>query len=83
MFVDIQTPVMHGFLFISELQESPETFDIPIVTVSAIDISDVRTRGEALGVKAILRKPWEQWELDLAIEQTRVPLKLEWEIPSI
>jgi len=51
MFVDIQTPVMHGFLFISELQESPETFDIPIVTVSAIDISDVRTRGEALGVK--------------------------------
>ncbi len=83
IFVDIQMPVMDGFLFISELQESPDTFDIPVVIVSAIGIPDVRARGEALGVKAILRKPWEQWELDLAIEQTRMQLKLEWEIPSL
>jgi len=82
IFVDIQMPVMDGFLFISELQESPDTFDILVVIVSAIGIPDVRARGEALGVKAILRKPWEQWELDLAIEQTRMQLKLEWEIPS-
>ncbi len=83
IFVDIQMPVMDGFLFISELQENPDSFDIPVVIVSAIDIPEVRKRGEALGVKAILTKPWQQWELDLAIEQTRMQLKLEWEIPSI
>ena len=83
IFVDIQMPVMDGFLLISELQEDPETFDIPIVVVTAINIPEVKERAAALNVDNVLAKPWEQWELDLVIEQTQTQLKLEWEIPAL
>ncbi len=75
-------PVMDGFLFISELQEHPDTFEIPIVVVTAIDLPEVKERADALGVKLILNKPWVQHELDLVIVQAAIQLNLEWEIPT-
>lgn len=83
IFVDIQMPVMDGFLFISELQENPETFEIPIVVVTAINLPEVKTRAAELGVTNVLAKPWSLWELDLVIDQTQTQLKLEWEIPAL
>ncbi len=82
IFVDINMPVMDGFLFISELQENPETFEIPIVVVTAIDIPEVRARAEALGVKLVLTKPWVQHDLDLVIAQSEIQSSLDWEIPA-
>ena len=82
IFVDVNMPVMNGFLFISELQENPETFEIPIVLVTAIDIPEVTARAEALGVKLVLTKPWVQHDLDLVIAQAEIQLSLDWEIPA-
>jgi two-component system alkaline phosphatase synthesis response regulator PhoP len=36
MFVDIMMPIMDGIELISELQENPDTSDIPIVLVTAV-----------------------------------------------
>ena len=82
IFVDVNMPVMDGFLFISELQENPETFEIPVVVVTAIDIPEVTARAEALGVKLVLSKPWIQHDLDLVIAQAEIQLSLDWEIPA-
>ena len=82
IFVDFNMPVMDGFLFISELQQHPETFEIPIVVVTAIDLPEVKERADALGVKLVLSKPWVQHELDLLIVQAAIQLNLEWEIPA-
>ena len=82
IFVDVNMPVMDGFLFISELQENPETFEIPVVVVTAIDIPEVMARAEALGVKLVLSKPWIQHDLDLVIAQAEIQLSLDWEIPA-
>ena len=82
IFVDVNMPVMDGFLFISELQENPETFEIPVVVVTAIDIPEVTARARALGVKLVLSKPWIQHDLDLVIAQAEIQLSLEWEIPA-
>mgnify|MGYP001466132111 FL=1 len=80
IFVDVNMPVMDGFLLISELQEHPDTFEIPIVVVTAIDLPEVTERADALGVKLVLSKPWIQQELDLVIAQAAIQLNLEWEI---
>ena len=82
IFVDVNMPVMDGFLFISELQEHPDTFEIPIVVVTAIDLPEVMERADALGVKLVLNKPWVQQDLDLVIVQAAIQLNLEWEIPA-
>ncbi len=82
IFVDVNMPVMDGFLFISELQENPETFEIPVVVITAIDIPEVTARAEALGVKLVLSKPWIQHDLDLVIAQAKIQLSLDWEIPA-
>ena len=82
IFVDVNMPVMDGFLFISELQEHPDTFEIPIVVVTAINLPEVTERADALGVKLVLSKPWVQHELDLVIVQAAIQLNLEWEIPA-
>ena len=82
IFVDVNMPVMDGFLFISELQENPETFEIPVVVVTAIDIPEVTARAEALGVKLVLSKPWIRHDLDLVIAQAKIQLSLDWEIPA-
>ena len=82
IFVDVKMPVMDGFLFISELQEDPETFQVPVVLVTAINVPEVTARAEALGVKNVLTKPWEPQALDLVISQALERLTHEWDIPT-
>ena len=82
IFVDVKMPVMDGFLFISELQEDPETFQVPVVLVTAINVPEVTARAEALGVKNVLTKPWEPQALDLVISQALERLTHEWDIPA-
>ncbi len=69
IFVDIMMPVMDGIDLITELQESPETADIPVVLVTAVSTPEVTLRAIELGVKYRLTKPWEQRELDYVFEK--------------
>lgn len=80
IFVDILMPVMDGLLFVSELRESPETSEIPVVLVTAIDLSGVISRARELGVKHLLAKPWEEKSLDLMLNQALIPTDNEWDI---
>ena len=56
IFVDVNMPVMDGFFFISELQQHPDTFEIFIVVVTAIDFPEVKDRTYAFGGKASLEQ---------------------------
>ena len=49
IFVDIVMPVMDGVIFVSELRKLPETSKIPVVLVTAIDPSGLRSRVRTLG----------------------------------
>ena len=81
-FVDVKMPVMDGFLFISKLQEDLETFKVPVVLVTTINVPEVTARAEALGVKNVLTKPSKPQELDLVISQALERLAHEWDIPA-
>ena len=70
IFVDIMMPVMDGIHFISKLKEDPETNDIPVVLVTAVNAPAETLRAMELGVKYRLVKPWEQKELDFVFEQS-------------
>ena len=85
IFVDILMPVMDGLLFVSELRENPATSGVPVVLVTAIDLSGVISRARELGVKLLLAKPWEQRALDLVLNQALAPANPvagEWDIPT-
>ena len=85
IFVDILMPVMDGLLFVSELRENPATSGVPVVLVTAIDLSGVISRARELGVKLLLAKPWEQKALDLVLNQALAPANPvagEWDIPT-
>ncbi len=69
IFVDIMMPVMDGIDLITELQENPETRDVPVVLVTAVSTPDVTLKAIDLGVKYRLTKPWEQSQLDFVFEQ--------------
>jgi CheY-like chemotaxis protein len=64
------------------LQQHPDTFEIFIVVVTAIDFPEVKDRADALGVKLVLNKPWLQHALDLMIVQAAIQLNVKWEIPA-
>ena len=73
VFVDIMMPLMDGFDLISNLRENPETAEIPVVLVTALNPQEMKGRSRALGVKHHLTKPWEPWVLDCVLEMALKP----------
>ena len=69
IFVDIMMPVMGGFDFISTLRESPETTEIPVVLVTALNHQETRGQPNQMGLKYHLTKPWESWALDSVLNR--------------
>ena len=51
IFVDIVMPVMDGLLFVSELRAEPSTASIPVVLVTAVNLTDVILWAKNLGVQ--------------------------------
>jgi CheY-like chemotaxis protein len=78
IFVYIVMPVMDGILFISELRRDPETSNVPVVLVSAINLPGLKERAEMLGVNHLLAKPWDDESLDRTLK-----INDEWKIPAI
>jgi CheY-like chemotaxis protein len=69
IFVNIMMPVMDGIDLITELQETPETRDVPVILVTAVSTPNITLKAIDLGVKYRLTKPWEQKQLDFVFEQ--------------
>ncbi|MDA0265134.1 MAG: response regulator [Chloroflexi bacterium] len=57
IFVDTVMPAMDGMFFLSELRENPETSKIPVVMVTATNLSGVIPRARELGIKHVLPNP--------------------------
>ena len=67
----------------SELRDDPLTASIPVVLVTAVNLTDVIMRAQSVGVKHLLAKPWEQSSLDIVLEQAIQHMSHEWDIPAL
>ena len=83
IFVDIVMPVMDGLLFVSELRAEPSTASIPVVLVTAVNLTDVIFWAKNLGVQHLLAKPWEHDSLGIVLDQAILHMSHKWDIPDL
>ena len=83
ILVDVNMPVMDGLLFISELHAEPSTDSIPVVLVTAVNLTDVILRAKNLGVQHLLAKPWEHDSLGIVLDQAILHMSHKWDIPAL
>jgi two-component system, chemotaxis family, chemotaxis protein CheY len=64
ILLDLRMPGMDGVAFIRSVREDPKYRAIPIiVTTSEPDSSELLQDARALGVAAVIKKPWKPQEL--------------------
>jgi CheY-like chemotaxis protein len=64
ILLDLRMPGMDGVVFIRAVREAPKYREIPIiVTTSEPDSSELLQDARALGVAAVIKKPWKPQEL--------------------
>lgn len=63
VILDVMMPEMDGFEVCDILRKQPETKDLPIILLTALDGSDAKQHGLALGASDFLTKPIQSWEL--------------------
>jgi CheY-like chemotaxis protein len=83
IFVDIVMPVMDGLLFVSELRAEPSTASIPVVLVTAVNLTDVILRAKNLSVQHLLAKLWEHDSLGIVLDQAILHMSHKWDIPAL
>jgi diguanylate cyclase (GGDEF)-like protein len=76
IILDVMMPVMDGLQACRLLKEDPTTRDIPVIFLSALDDTDTKVRGLALGANDYVSKPFRVEEL-LARVSVAIRLKLE------
>ena len=57
ILLDIMMPVMDGFEVLKELKRSPETEDIKVIVLSALNTNSDIIKGYELGAKDFITKP--------------------------
>lgn len=67
--VDIMMPKMDGLTLIRHLRRDPATADLPVIIASAVRDEDLLAEARALGVRAVLVKPFRHEELIAAVER--------------
>ena len=64
ILLDLRMPGMDGVAFIRAVRETPQFRTIPIiVTTSEPESSELLQQARALGVAAVIKKPWKPQEL--------------------
>lgn len=63
IILDIMMPRLDGILTILKLKGKGETKSIPVIILSIIDKSDEEVLAKHLGVRAFIRKPYEDCDL--------------------
>jgi PAS domain S-box-containing protein len=69
VIMDINLPGMSGLHAVRELQQWPETRDIPVIGLSAAALLNDRSRAEHAGFTRYLTKPLQVGELTAVLEQ--------------
>jgi CheY-like chemotaxis protein len=70
--LDLMMPVMDGFATLEALRSDERTMDIPVVILSALTSGEVKQRLHAMGVRAILQKPYKPEDLLRAVEGSQL-----------
>src|SRR2546423_663900 len=76
VILDVMMPVLDGLGACRLLKENPSTRDIPIIFLSALDDTDTKVNGLALGANDYISKPFRVEEL-LARVAVAIRLKRE------
>lgn len=76
IILDVMMPVLDGLGACRLLKEDPATRDIPVIFLSALDDTDTKVRGLALGANDYVSKPFRVEEL-MARVSVAIRLKLE------
>ena len=69
ILLDLMMPGMDGFEVIHWLKNNPDTCNIPIIIVSALDDIAAHHRMLASGADEFIGKPVDRWELSLRISK--------------
>ncbi len=75
ILLDVMMPEMDGYMVLRELRANPQTRDIPVIFVTAMDSDDDEQRGLALGAVDYITKPIRP-AVVLARVNTHLELKL-------
>jgi two-component system, cell cycle response regulator len=76
IILDVMMPVLDGLQACRLLKEDPATRDVPVIFLSALDDTDTKVRGLALGANDYVSKPFRVEEL-LARVSVAIRMKLE------
>lgn len=68
VLLDVMMPGMNGFEVTAHMKNCPETSDIPIILVTALDGSDNKTKGLEAGADDFLNKPVHTAELKARVK---------------
>ena len=72
ILLDLRMPGMDGVSFIRAVRLTPRFWDVPIVVATAEpESSDLLRQARALGVAAIVKKPWKPQELVAIVQRVR------------
>ena len=72
VLLDLRMPGMDGVAFIRSVREAPRYRGVPIiVTTSEPDSSELLQQAKALGVAAVIKKPWKPQELLDLVQSVR------------
>ena len=74
ILLDIMMPEMDGYEVCSRLKSQPETAGIPVIFISAMNETDDKTRGFALGAVDYITKPFHAAEVKARVK-THVTLQ--------
>ncbi|MGL5016065.1 MAG: hybrid sensor histidine kinase/response regulator [Bacteroidales bacterium] len=63
ILLDVMMPVMNGYETITKLKENPETADIPVMFLTALNDTENLVKGFSLGASDYIGKPFRREEL--------------------
>ncbi|MGD9497102.1 MAG: response regulator transcription factor [Armatimonadota bacterium] len=78
VILDVAMPRMTGWDVLRQMQENPETADIPVLMLTARAEDADKARGWELGVTWYQTKPFELDELAMIIERILATVDEEW-----
>ena len=70
ILLDGMMPVLNGFEVLRSLRESPDTEDIPVVMLTAVEAAKGEKASMDLGADHYITKPWEPGIVEAAVRST-------------
>jgi CheY-like chemotaxis protein len=66
--LDVAMPIVDGWTVLRKLRSNPITSTVPIIVVTGLEPDDIAPEARRLGVRFLLRKPYDVKDLHRAID---------------